>query len=329
MDALHATSVLQGSFMGVNRISIEPDRRAADGAKLIVHNLPARTSWQALKDHFASVVPVSVANVTHAPGSTADVYAVGPRRPSPSLPTHALPPLQAPRPYSAAPTAGPGMAVGEVRFQSAEAAATAVATLDGTDYLGARISVRHDLTSKDATRLLIGGLPQSASWHSLKVHFTSIGEVAYTNVTPIAAPRPAFGKGIGKGAATGQNLGEVWFYDEPSAAKATELFDGFLLHDVPLRVLHDRQDLIKVQILNLPPHCTRQELTDTFTYVGPVALAMIHEQGQVLQRPPPPPLPPAPDAYRQQPRQDDRCVAAAAPSLPVALAPAPALAPVA
>eukprot|EP00811_Abedinium_folium_P037145 NODE_9788_length_1399_cov_11.783019.p1 GENE.NODE_9788_length_1399_cov_11.783019~~NODE_9788_length_1399_cov_11.783019.p1 ORF type:complete len:244 (+),score=74.88 NODE_9788_length_1399_cov_11.783019:458-1189(+) len=243
------------------------------------------------------------------------------------------------------------MVIGEVRFQSAEGAAAAVASLDGTDYLGVRISVKHDLTSKDGTRLLIGGLPLSASWQGLKQHFTSIGDVAYTSVTPLGAPQPAVrtepggkgevaytsvtplgapkpalgtepgGKGIGKSAATGQSLGEVWFYDAQTAATATELFDGSLLHGVVLRVLHDRQDTAKVQILNLPASCARQELKDTFTCAGHVAFAAIHIQGQAPQRAAP--LSPRdPGAALLQPPGRYLAAAAATSSLPLAPAPA-------
>merc|ERR1711933_508969 len=89
---------------------------------------------------------------------------------------------------------GPGMngnLVGEVRFEQAMHAQSAIAMLDGSMLNGANIQIRQDLLCKDGSRILVSGIKPGTPWEALKEHFSVIGNVAFASIKG----QPKGGKG--------------------------------------------------------------------------------------------------------------------------------------
>mmetsp|Transcript_97595 Transcript_97595/g.271522 ORF Transcript_97595/g.271522 Transcript_97595/m.271522 type:complete len:545 (+) Transcript_97595:100-1734(+) len=155
-EAQQAVSVLNGSVIEGATISAMLDQSSKDNSKLIITGLPSGLQWQELKDHCAQGGRVAYVNVKQGPPLTG---AFGDQM------------------------------EGEVRFDAAEHAQTAMQKLNGSVLGGRQIWIRADPNSKDHTRLIVTGFPQSIQWQELKDHFSSIGTVAFAQVKPSTSPQ--------------------------------------------------------------------------------------------------------------------------------------------
>jgi len=66
--ALQALAMLNGSMLGTNQITVNPDRTSKDGTKLLITGIPLGIEWQELKELFSTVGPVAYCNVKPVPG---------------------------------------------------------------------------------------------------------------------------------------------------------------------------------------------------------------------------------------------------------------------
>jgi len=186
----------------------------------------------------------------------------------------------------AAPTKGKGKAppeigTGEVRFENALSCQTALQTMNGSVLAGQQIYVSFDPNSKDGTRIIVTGLAPAVEWQELKDHFSTVGQVAFANITsspasvvaasmqwqhvpPSMMPSP-------------RAVGEVRFDDPMDAPRALAQFNGaevagnrLLVERAPMS-----QDGAKILVRNLPPGFRWQELKDLFGHIGSVAFVDI------------------------------------------------------
>lgn len=169
LEASNAMNMLQGAEMeGGGSITITKAPGSKDGTKLIVSNIPPGTNWGQVKDFFQDVG----FNVAFS-----DIFEGGP-------------------------------SVGEVRYETAEAARAAMMSLNGTQIMGSTISIQPAPGSKDQTKLLVSGLGPAVAWQELKDHFGEAGTVVFCDVNSTAKG----GKGAmmnmmegGKGGMMGMN----------------------------------------------------------------------------------------------------------------------------
>merc|ERR1719313_3020292 len=108
------------------------DPLSKDGLKLIVTGMPAGIGWQEMKDHFKQTEGVAFVNLISDNG----------------------PKIQ-----------------GEVRYDTAEMASTAMQLLNGTSMHGSEIEIIVDPNSKDGTKLIVSGMPSGIGWQEMKDHF--------------------------------------------------------------------------------------------------------------------------------------------------------------
>merc|ERR1719188_2439157 len=88
---------------------------------------------------------------------------------------------------------GGGTVSGEVRFDDASNAQTAVHMLNGSVLSGSTIKVILDEQSKDGSKVFVSGLPAGLHFQALKDHFSSVGTVAFANVKTGAAGKGDWG----------------------------------------------------------------------------------------------------------------------------------------
>eukprot|EP00629_Pelagomonadales_sp_RCC1024_P017454 CAMPEP_0119261084 /NCGR_PEP_ID=MMETSP1329-20130426/1247_1 /TAXON_ID=114041 /ORGANISM="Genus nov. species nov., Strain RCC1024" /LENGTH=341 /DNA_ID=CAMNT_0007260581 /DNA_START=36 /DNA_END=1061 /DNA_ORIENTATION=- len=189
------------------------------GRRCYVNNLSWQTSWQDLKDHFRTA-----GNVVHAK-------------------------IMEERP-------GRSKGCGIVEFETAEEAANAIETLNGTDLGGRDIFVREDKEDKAgggpkganrpakpakkrvsedrdevvvARRVYVGNLSWGTAWQDLKDHFGACGTVVYADVMKEPSGRS-------------KGCGIVEFEDPAEAAAAIETLNDSELDGRPLQVREDRED---------------------------------------------------------------------------------------
>jgi len=159
-----------------------------------------------------------------------------------------------------------GGSVGEVRFETADAAQRALA-LDGSSCGGGTISVVIDEKSKDGTKIVVKQIPRSCEWQELKDHFASCGTVAFADIK----------------ANNGPMMGEIRFETADEAKQAISVLSGTELMGSTITVKNHptSKDGTKLQVMGVPPECQWQELKDAFSEVGNVVFADV-VQGQKL-----------------------------------------------
>ncbi|KAJ6252241.1 RNA-binding protein [Anaeramoeba flamelloides] len=181
--------------------SSEEEEKEVTTNRLYVGNLAYSVSWQDLKDYMRNA-----GNVTYTKVLT-DYY-------------------------------GYSKGCGIVEFETVEDAKNAVSELNDTELQGRRIFLREDredfkskkrvTTKKEQTegkKVYVGNLPFSMNWRELKEHFAEAGEIERANML--------MSRGRPKGAGT------VQFYDEESAKKAIEMFDGTKIDEREIFVKYD------------------------------------------------------------------------------------------
>jgi len=297
-DTRTAMMQLNGSTLHGYRLSLQLDATSKDGTKLIVYGIAPGVEWQEMKDHFGQIGVVAYANVNtrilsskgtgkggHGGSFRDDTFncwgdsrykgtkggnvpAKGYGRKGFGLP----PPLEGPSPMQR---------VGEVRFDHLGDSEKAAAELDGSVLGGVPIQVRMDVQSKDRSKCIVHGIPYGIEWQELKDHFSTVGQVAFANITsspasvvaasmqwqhvpPSMMPSP-------------RAVGEVRFDDPMDAPRALAQFNGaevagnrLLVERAPMS-----QDGAKILVRNLPPGFRWQELKDLFGHIGSVAFVDI------------------------------------------------------
>mmetsp|Transcript_12889 Transcript_12889/g.22272 ORF Transcript_12889/g.22272 Transcript_12889/m.22272 type:complete len:416 (-) Transcript_12889:66-1313(-) len=266
-EASQAMAMLNGSILGGSPITVQVSRGSRDGTRLTVTGFPAGVvQWQELKDHFAQ----AGGDVLFAEVSAG--------------------------------TAMGGEMTGEVRFEDAEAANTALTSMNGSFLGGGRIFIQTDPTSHDGTKLIVRGVQPGVEWQELKDHFGSVGTVAFCTIKPapgsaVLAPAKGIGKnggmlpmkGLGKGMAgsfgfMGANVrgptGEVRYHNPMHAQMAVLSLNGSFLMGSPISVIWDQSSIdgtkLMVRGVGLGSTIKWQELKDHFGSVGPVAFAKIN-----------------------------------------------------
>merc|ERR1719512_478760 len=78
----------------------------------------------------------------------------------------------------------PGTFIGEIRFSSPASAQQAV-QFSGGELGGQSITVELDVKSKDGTRVLVTGLPETVTKHDLKSSFSQCGQIAFADVRTV------------------------------------------------------------------------------------------------------------------------------------------------
>lgn len=149
------------------------------------------------------------------------------------------------------------VSVGEVRFETADAAQKAL-SLDGSSLCGGTIGVVLDDKSKDGTKIVVREIPRNVEWQELKDHFASCGTVAYADVK-VNQP----------------NVGEIRFETADEAKQAVTVLNGSTLMGAEITVKQHptSKDGTKLQVFGIPPQCQWQELKDAFAKVGTVVFA--------------------------------------------------------
>eukprot|EP00928_Gymnodinium_smaydae_P026553 TRINITY_DN20817_c0_g1_i2.p1 TRINITY_DN20817_c0_g1~~TRINITY_DN20817_c0_g1_i2.p1 ORF type:complete len:348 (+),score=102.70 TRINITY_DN20817_c0_g1_i2:78-1121(+) len=234
-SARNALNQMQGSLLQGSPLTLEMDPNSKDQTRLLVKGIPTDVEWQEVKDHFAPV------------GNLAFVQIHGHERRGPK-------------------------GVGEVRYDSAEAAQAAMQMLDGSNFSGNQISVQLDRSSKDQSKLIVTGLPAGVGWQDLKDHFKQAGgDLAYVGINKEGnAPR----------------WGEVR-YDDPSHAQiALQALQGSSLggNNIHIEVASGSQDGTKLHVMKLGPGVEWQELKDHFGQIGTVAFAQVHKEPSFKQQ---------------------------------------------
>merc|ERR1712187_678222 len=156
---------------------------------------------------------------------------------------------------------------GEVRFETAEAAAQAVESLNGCEMAGGEgaLNIVLDPTSKDGTKLIVTNVPPGAQWQELKDHFAQIGQpVIFCNVKQVPG-------GDAAGAA------EVRYDDPQHAQLALQTLNGIVLQGstISITAAPGSQDGSKLLVIGLNPATQWQELKDHFAQCGQVAFANV------------------------------------------------------
>lgn len=152
---------------------------------------------------------------------------------------------------------------GEVRFEDAESAANALQQLDGVPMNGTPLNLALDPASKDKTKLLITGLPDSVQWQDVKDHFKRCPNVAFVNIRGGRGPTL---------------IGEVRYDTAVMAQQALQMLNGSEMDGgAKLSISMDSasKDGTKLIITGIPPGSGWQELKDHFSQAGPVAYAGI------------------------------------------------------
>jgi len=298
VDTRMAMMQLNGSTLHGYRLSLQLDATSKDGTKLIVYGIAPGVEWQEMKDHFGQIGVVAYANVNTRTLSSKgtgkggnggsfrdDAFncwgdfrykgAKGGNFPAKGYGCKGFGPP--------APSEGPSMMqrVGEVRFDHLGDSETAAAELDGSILGGVPIQVRMDVQSKDRSKCIVHGIPYGIEWQELKDHFSTVGQVAFANITTVPVSIDAAsvqwqhvppGKMLSPRA-----VGEVRFDDPMDAPRAVAEFNGAEV--VGSRLLVERapmsQDGAKILVRNLPPGFRWQELKDLFGQIGPVAFVDI------------------------------------------------------
>lgn len=149
---------------------------------------------------------------------------------------------------------------GEVRFDDAQVTAQALQMFNGTELMGSNISVNMDKSSKDSTKLLVTGLSDVCGWQDLKDHFAQVG-------TPVAFCQIRKGGGSGRA--------EVRYDDASHATLALNMLNGtdLLGHLIKIEIDPASADGSKLNVWNLSPVTTWQDLKDHFGQCGQVAFA--------------------------------------------------------
>eukprot|EP00933_Yihiella_yeosuensis_P061570 TRINITY_DN6439_c2_g1_i1.p1 TRINITY_DN6439_c2_g1~~TRINITY_DN6439_c2_g1_i1.p1 ORF type:complete len:581 (-),score=132.50 TRINITY_DN6439_c2_g1_i1:275-1939(-) len=270
-----AAQSLHGTMLGRSQILVQLDLKSQDGTRVLVHNLPAGTSWQALKEHFGQIGHVVFSQVHRG-----------------ESPRGGAPPPVAPA-YPAA-RGGACKAVGEVRYSNPGDAQAAIAELSGRFLKGHSVTIKADNTSKDGAKVLIMGISSAVDWKDIKDFMSEVGPVAYAKVTeipgvaapaPSAAGRSAYGGresgGMGGGAAYGGGgqgaVGEVRFDDPAHAQMAVDRVNGTFVNGSKVYVSLDQasHDGAKIVVTGLKPSFRWQELKDIFSHIGQVAYAAV------------------------------------------------------
>jgi RNA recognition motif-containing protein len=146
-SATKALTLMNGSQMKGQALSVAQDTTSKDGTKILVTNLPPGIEWQELKDHFQQVGDLAYVNIKGGSKSGAKV-------------------------------------TGEIRYDTAEAAQQAMAALQGSSMGGSEISISADSSSKDGTKLIVTGVPPGSGWQELKDHFKQAGlPIAYAGIS--------------------------------------------------------------------------------------------------------------------------------------------------
>mmetsp|Transcript_5415 Transcript_5415/g.10174 ORF Transcript_5415/g.10174 Transcript_5415/m.10174 type:complete len:578 (-) Transcript_5415:141-1874(-) len=297
-DTRMAMMQLHGSTLHGYQLSLQLDATSKDGTKLIVYGIAPGVEWQEMKDHFGQIGVVAYANVNtrtlSSKGTGKDVSggsfrddtfniwgdlrykgAKGANFPTKGYGGKGFGPP--------APLEGPSMMqrVGEVRFDHLGDAERAAAELDGSILGGVPVQVRMHLQSKDRSKCIVHGIPYGIEWQELKDHFSTVGQVAFANIT--TAPVSAGASSMqwqhappGEMPAS-RAVGEVRFDDPMDAPRAVAEFNGAEVAGI--RLLVERapmsQDGAKILVRNLPPGFKWQELKDLFGQIGSVAFVDI------------------------------------------------------
>jgi len=146
-----------------------------------------------------------------------------------------------------------------VRYEDPKAAERAVIELSGSTMNDLPIQVELDAKSKDATRIIVTGVPSEAEWQELKDHFGKIGKVAFADV---------------KGDSNATVTGIVRYETAELAATALHALNGTQMDGNTIEVkMHPGTDESKLQITGMPPGTEWQELKDYFGSVGKVLFA--------------------------------------------------------
>lgn len=149
---------------------------------------------------------------------------------------------------------------------TAEEAEKALHLLNGSQIMGVPIEVKLHCGSKDATKLVVTGIPPGAAWQELKDHFASVGTVLHADTTPLIP---------------GQTItGEVRFEDPQHAQLALKTLNGSLLGPNQIFIALDQlsTDKTKLAISGISPTTDWQELKDHFASMGTIAYADVHKQ---------------------------------------------------
>lgn len=231
-QAAAAMERMQGKPIFGHPVVLHLDEQSKDLTKVLVCGLPAAVGWQMLKLHFAEAGSVVYAGIRDASSGR----------------------------------------VGEVRYETAEAAALAVEQLTGSSFKGVPIIVEIDATSMDGTKVLVHGLPPSAQWQDLKDHFKESGTVKYAGIEG-QAPFASGGFATGKRKREEPSLlGEVWYVNKEHMAFALRKLHGSVLGGSPVSLqVHTSAKGSCLLVHGLSPNVGPQELRAHFSLVGPVA----------------------------------------------------------
>lgn len=209
-DAQSAVNSLNGSSLGGSLIQVEHDADSRDGCKLRVSRIPPGTEWQELKDHFSQVGKIAYVNIPDPKkpwGNSMKGMGKGMLGPGLTIsPSGLVVRAGGGGCYGGGygkgfgkggwgngwkgggkggrkgGMGGGGGTAGEVRFDFDMHAQAAQQALDGSQLKGATISVQHDQSSQDGTKLVVTGLSPGTTWQELKDHFSRAGQVAFVNV---------------------------------------------------------------------------------------------------------------------------------------------------
>lgn len=153
--------------------------------------------------------------------------------------------------------------VGEVRFESPQAAKLAMKTMHGRPLNGSPLVLAWDPNSKDGTKINVTNLPAGIEWQELKDHFAPIGGIAFVNIKG----------GVRRGPKVS---GEVRYETADAAAQAMQMLQGTVMEgsNDPISIQPDpnSKDGTKLLISGMPPGTDWKELKDHFRQVGqPIA----------------------------------------------------------
>jgi len=205
-DARTAMKSLNGSTVGGSQIYIQPDPRSQDGAKLIVHGVPAGIEWQELKDHFAPIGEVAFCQIRQPPQNNGCMMGKGKSGGGKCWGSYAGfggcggfgsfggfsgfgsyggyskgKGSKGGKGFGGPPHSRHGV-TGEVRYMNPGHANMAISMLHGSTLKGYPILVDTDWQSQDGSKLWISGLSPDTAWQDLKDHFSWVGPVAYAQV---------------------------------------------------------------------------------------------------------------------------------------------------
>lgn len=180
--AQQAIALLNGSTFQNSTISVVQDGGCRDGSRVLVFGVPPDAERQDMKVHFEQAGRVEFCGWKGKGKGKDKAFDKGCGK----GPGKFLPMSGQPSPQLAAPDL-----VGEVRFDTPATADQAIMLLSGGLMNGSTITVEQDGTCRDASRVLVRGVPEGTHKITLRDHFAQVGKVVFAGYRPESMQAPA------------------------------------------------------------------------------------------------------------------------------------------